>query len=552
MKILLISIYNNDNMAVRLLQPILKEKGHSCSILFFKGTTLKPVKGTLMNLIGVSGDNIEPATTEDYAEFEKFIKNFKPDIIGISTVSMFFSYAVKLSKIIRSVSKATLLWGGPHCAIAPEECVQFADYVCVGEGAESFPKFVSAYEKGDEVKDIDGFASMENGKIKVNKLNKKLINLDELPFTDFFNEDKYYLEDGKISQNGKAYLFTGCVDAPYKTDHSIVTSWGCPFQCTYCINSVVRSKSKRRSVDNVIAELRMVKDKNPYLSMINFHDDVFTMNLKWSEEFAGKYKKYIDLPFFSYTHPKSAKPEVLKVLREVGLITVCMGIQTGSDKTRKIMGRPENDEDVIKAANNLNNLRNIPYKKYGKSLIIMYDLIIKNPVETREDLNKTLELLSKMHRNYTLTLFSLSYFPKYPLTEKFLAEKLINQDAVEGLNKKDGSGSDYFSRINLKEKDPLKIMHNYYHIAFSITQYRFAPKWLFKQLINSDFWYKRIGLLYKTARFLRLISIIYNSKMFIKMGINMRRVYSPKLAKIVKKVTLIDANLPSEEEKIVK
>ena len=65
-----------------------------------------------------------------------------------------------------------------------------------------------------------------------------------------------------------------------------MTGRGCPFSCTFCVNSFRKglypheNYHRRRSVDNVINELINLK-KNHKIKEFRFEDDVFVFNLNW-------------------------------------------------------------------------------------------------------------------------------------------------------------------------------------------------------------------------------------------------------------------------------
>lgn len=539
MKILLISLYHFENMGVRLLQPILKEKGHKCDILFFKGTGSKVVKKSLLNN-RETRDVLMPPNDNDFNKLKEFIDKTKPEVVGLSVMSSYFNVAVKLTSFIKENSDAVVVWGGAHPTIAPEDCVQYADYLCIGEGVESFPELIENLNNDKKVRNISGIAYNDKGKLKLNQSSKPYEKLDTLPFVDFSNEDKYYLEKGNIFKNGADWGLTGCVDTPNKSYHTIMTSWGCPFKCTYCINALFTAKVRRRSVDNVIKELKQVKENNPHLKMIFFYDDVFTINKKWCEEFAEKYKKEIDLPFWCYAHPKTTKYDILKILREAGMIMVIMGIQSGDSETRKLMGRFESDEEIIKAAENLNKMKDIPYNDFGDYFICFYDLIKDNPLENKEELDNTLDLLCKLPKDFVLQQFSLTHFKHYPLTDLLIERKLVDKSEIEGAEKQEDNIKDYFASFNADEKDERKKLQNFYYLLFAMTQYkRFSNKKI-KKIAKSKFWYNHQGLLFKRIRAGRTLSFLAKTGFFLKSS----KLVAWKLKKQLKKLLNIKKEIP--------
>ncbi len=96
-----------------------------------------------------------------------------------------------------------------------------------------------------------------------------------------------------LKLNCKKKFFLSLWGACYK--YGIMTSRGCPYNCSYCFNSFMHKSRgnnpvRQRSVDNVISELVLAKARYP-LKYITFYDDCFVRDADWTEEFCRRYKK---------------------------------------------------------------------------------------------------------------------------------------------------------------------------------------------------------------------------------------------------------------------
>ena len=131
--------------------------------------------------------------------------------------------------------------------------------------------------------------------------------------------------------------------------------------------------------------------------------------------------KYVGLPFtVSGVHPSVFTEKKFDYLVSSGMIRVRMGIQTGSQKILEIYGRKQDNETVIKVSQIL--------QKYSKKLVMpVYDVIVDNPWETREDKLKTIELLEKMAPPFTLNIYSLVFFPGTNLYSRATQMQLVNE-----------------------------------------------------------------------------------------------------------------------------
>lgn len=148
---------------------------------------------------------------------------------------------------------------------------------------------------------------------------------------------------------------------------------------------------RKRSIDNLIEELKKVKNNMDFIENIWFEDDSF---FDYAEEeirdFCEKYKKNkIELNLEIHgINPLNFTREKLSLLIEAGLTIVRLGIQSGSLRTKKLYKRFYSNDQVIKTDKEINEFKD--------KLLVSYDVIVDNPWETDEDLTETLMLLSEL------------------------------------------------------------------------------------------------------------------------------------------------------------
>jgi radical SAM superfamily enzyme YgiQ (UPF0313 family) len=106
---------------------------------------------------------------------------------------------------------------------------------------------------------------------------------------------------------------------------------------------------RRRSVDIVIEELVQAK-RTLGIKSVMFYDDVFTVNPRWLREFAPRYKREVGLPFWCYTYPTTTHKEDLLLLKDAGLKSITMGIQSGSPEMLDVFNRPVAQDKAHEAA----------------------------------------------------------------------------------------------------------------------------------------------------------------------------------------------------------
>ncbi|MFH1452227.1 MAG: radical SAM protein [archaeon] len=433
-KTVLISFYDPLSIGHRILHKILEEEGYEVYSIFLKS----------INPINITQKEIRLLLDK--------LKEIKPELVGISLRSKYFNIASKLTKDIKKELNTKVIWGGVHPTIKPLNCLEFADIVCLGEGEKALINLVNLMNVGKSINNIENLWIKEGGKIIKNDLAKLEENLDKIPFPDYSDSNKYYIENNSILNKNPF--------PDHQLVYSIMTSRGCPFNCSFCnsgtLKKIYSGKGKylrRRSVGNVIDEIKMAKNKWSSIKKIYFVDDVFSFDIKWIEEFGPIYKKLIDTPFYCYVHPLFVIENTIKILKDAGLYEVNMGIQSGSERIRReLYHRPESNEQVIKAIKILNK-----YK-----IRVVCDLILGMPYETEEDRKTNLKLLMELPKPIILLTYNLLFFPN-SLTEKALNDGLITEKDLEENKKIENLHWD--DKFAKKYSDRDLFWHSLYYLA---------------------------------------------------------------------------------------
>jgi len=409
--IILITFYDLDSFAVHTLHAVLKRAGFNVYSIFFKSLNIN--------------STVNPPTDSEISCLIQLIKKLGPFIVGISFRSTFFELACRITEEIKKNLDTLIVWGGIHPTIRPEQCVELTDVVCVGEGEGAIVDLAERLFAGEKIDGIRNLWIKKEDETIKNDPRPLIQDIDSLPFPDFSNENKYFINGPKT---------TSLLSLAQRTGYSIMTSRGCPFHCTYCYNSIAQkiyknkgSYVRRRSVHDVIEEIVQAKRNLKNLSYISFLDDLFTFNIDWIKEFHDRYKKDVNLPFYCHIHPRFADEEMISLLKDAGCAGITMGIQTGSEESRhKYFERYENNNEIINSARIL----------HKHKIECTYDLIMDNPLETDIDKGETFNLLLELPKPFELCIHSLTYFPETKLTKLLLEKGIIAEEDVEDKKRK--------------------------------------------------------------------------------------------------------------------
>jgi radical SAM superfamily enzyme YgiQ (UPF0313 family) len=353
------------------------------------------------------------------------------DLIGFSFMSLYFDRAAQITEHLKKEFKTPVIWGGIHPTCRPEQCLEHCDIICIGEGEYAVVELAKRMSSGTDYTDIKNCWFKTNGGIRKNEPGSIVQELDELPSADYDIDGHYVYNwrSGDVVLIDDDVMKGQFLRMPYFKDRHLyayrtMTSRGCPHRCSYCASSAMM-KLRRRSVDNVIDELKGILNKFDYVSLISFFDDTFfAAPVEYFEEFRDKYKKEIGLPFHAQCSPTTVSERKMGLLTDAGLYYTEMGIQTGSERIKKMYRRVVPNQRMIDAASLLDSYR-------SRMLVPDYHVILDNPWETKDDVLETLRLLLSLPGKFRLEISSLIFFPGTELNEKAKEEGIIKDEIAE-------------------------------------------------------------------------------------------------------------------------
>lgn len=408
-------------LGVGTLSAVLKENGHKVNLIHLKSKDIL----TMENKVKMG------------------IKKFKPDVIGFSITEFGYPVLKQLSRIIKTEFEIPIIAGGSYPTLYPNDVISLpeVDMITRGESEGALLQLVNNIEKGKPIKNIKNVWVKEHGKVHKNSIGP-LQDIENLPFPDrsIFDEETVV---GKETKMGGLKTI------------NMMCSRGCPFGCSYCINTHLRglypnpgNYVRFKTVDKVIDEIRFLQ-KNYKFDSIVFHDDTMLLNKKWILEFSKKYKKEIGLPFCVNSRPETCTEDLVKSISNAGCILVLIGVESGNERIRKMILKRFNTNKQIEDAFDL-------VKKYsmGTSSFNMIGL----PFETEKNIKETIKLNLKINPDFIQT----SIF--YPFRGTELGEICYRKGWVD-LEKKERA-TNYFSEsiLNYPNLNAKKI--KYYHQLF--------------------------------------------------------------------------------------
>ncbi len=361
---------------------------------------------------------------------------------------------------------------GPHVTVLPEKSLRDCsaiDFVVRKE----FDYAVVDYAKGKPLDEIAGVSFLKEGKIVHNPDAPQLQDLDALPHvTDIYKRDL------DVTRYNVPFLLH-----PYV---SLYTTRGCPAQCTFCLwpQTLSGHPWRKRSTDDVAAEMSKVKSYWPDVKEFFFDDDTFNIQKARTIELCTKLKP-LGLTW-SCTSRVTTDYETLKAMKEAGCRLLIVGYESGDPQILK----------NIKKGATVERAKQFTKDCHKLGLVIHGDFIMGLPGETHQTINTTINFAKELD----VETIQVSVAHAYPGTE--LYDYAVKNGFMVADSKMVDEGGHQLAHIQypgLPADEILAAVHRFY------DEYYFRPKAVFRILRKAAFDSNDRKRLYHEARgFLKL------------------------------------------------
>ncbi|MDR5761793.1 hopanoid biosynthesis associated radical SAM protein HpnJ [Caballeronia sp. LZ035] len=296
----------------------------------------------------------------------------------------------------------------PHNSLVASDAI---DFVC----REEFDFTCKEIAERKPFAQIAGLSwCLPDGSVEHNAARPILENMDELPFVA-----PVYQRDLTIGN-----YFIGYLNYPYV---SIYTGRGCRSRCTFCLwpQTVGGHRYRVRSVENVLEEVKWIRDNMPEVKEIMFDDDTFTDFRPRVEEIARGLGK------LGVTWSCNAKANVphatLKVMKENGLRLLLVGYESGDDQILLNIKKGLRTDMARRFAE---DCRTLGIKVHGT-------FILGLPGETRETIEKTIEYAKEINP-HTIQVSLAAPYPGTALYKQAVERGWLEENKVIHLVSKEG------------------------------------------------------------------------------------------------------------------
>lgn len=417
--------------------------------LAYLGAVLEQ-EGHTVEVIDMDAENI----TKD--RFITILKKGQYGLVGLTATTPTYNNVVKLCEAVKKESFAKTVIGGIHATVMGVEAIapNSIDFLIKGEAEETICELADCLEKKEDPLQVKGllYKNKKNGVIIVNEVRELIEDLDALPFPAWhlFKQLKYTYPDS-------LYPFV----------LPIMSSRGCPFNCSFCsAKSIFLRKFRPRSAKNVVDEIEYLI-KNYRVREIHFWDDNFTFDkervFKIKDEIL-KRKINIKFSFPNGLRVDCVDMEILRVLKEMGTYSIAFGVESGN---QNILNSVSKGTTIEKIKTAFQMLKKLNVETWGFFMIGF-------PKDTEVTIKDTIDFAIKLDPDIA-KFHILKPYPGTAVFDELNQEGLIMDRNFDHY----GIHTKPVHRLNnLSEEDLLK----WHKIAY--RKFYFRPKKIIQQMLR--------------------------------------------------------------------
>ncbi len=341
-------------------------------------------------------------------ELEEVIREFCPDVVGLSVMTPNADYITPVSKAIKAISKySIIIIGGLHATIFKENVLlenPLVDYLFYSDADKTLPLFLSKLSDN-----VNTFNDVIPGLIYYK--DNKLINGGNPPL-DFELDDLPFVNEELIDVRFKEPALFGAVSCVSEPSRYILGTRGCPYSCSFCQPSedgLFRKKVRYRSPESIIKEIQHLKDKYK-INAVAFLDDNLTLSKKRYFKLMQLIRDtFPKLEWWGQFRANLVDEEIIYAAKKSGCKVATVTVESGNDRVRVDVLNKKITKKQLEKAFSL-------CKKHG--LLIQSTLMVGSPTETLEELNESINFIMRLDPDWvgvchTMIIPGTQMFEKY-------------------------------------------------------------------------------------------------------------------------------------------
>lgn len=349
---------------------------------------------------------------------QTLIKEFSPDVVGISALTLEAPRMFQIANIIKSrYTDIPIIVGGPHATSAPEEVISNydIDIAVIGEGEGTFTEVLDALSGIRVLNGINGICFRNNNTILLPFIEANHVLINKNSFNAYADNNVVAVNDKAttniVKTKGRAYIENldalpfpawNTIELDKYASHAsmsnvgirpymvMFTSRGCPFHCTYCHN-IFGKKFRARSVENVIREMEILITRYR-INDFEIIDDISNFDKERLKAICNEIIRKdlkVRLSFPNGVRTDLLDEETIHLLKKAGTAEISIAVETASPRLQKL----------IKKNLNLEKVKHIINIAANDRIFLRGFFMFGFPTETVDELKATIDFAckSKLH-----------------------------------------------------------------------------------------------------------------------------------------------------------
>lgn len=327
-----------------------------------------------------------------FEEMEAQVRAFGPDVVGMTAYTPNICCALEAAGRIKRINPAIItVLGGHHSDIYPLETYAQGsiDFIGKGEGESTFPRLLEAIEKKSGFEEIPGLVWQRDGQVVNNPGYGYVEDLNSLPMParDLVDWRKH-----------------NCVMGREKIVASVLSSRGCPCQCTFCYKPLDSRSYRMRSPANILAEIEQCMAMG--IREFFFYDENFNVSTRRVEEFCDEIiSRKLGITWSFRGRVNTITEPLLRKCRQAGCHRIHFGVETDNDEELR---RVKKDITVEMVRRAFTACRRAGIESIGNFMLGM-------PWDRKEDMFRRVKFAQSIGADY----LEFNIFTPYPKTELY-------------------------------------------------------------------------------------------------------------------------------------
>lgn len=314
-----------------------------------------------------------PAEGLDTAQVKERILQMRPRFVGVTATTLSIMNAAGLASAVKKEAADILtVIGGPHLSSVPEQTMErysSFDFGVIGEGESTIIELIDSIQGRRNIEDVKGIIYQSPDGLRKTTARKNITDLDKLPMPawDMLPNYPHVYKPLEIALSNRL-------------QGSIITSRGCPYECSYCSRSVFGRVVRYHSIDRSM-EMILHQYHQYHVRDLEIYDDTLILSQERIRQLCRRLiAEKLDLIWSCNSTIGSVNRETLKLMKEAGCWKIGFGIESANPDILKMMNKHLN----------LDQAREVLRASREAGLVNRGYFIIGFPTETRDTIKRTI------------------------------------------------------------------------------------------------------------------------------------------------------------------